>query len=129
MSRVNFSRELKTFLKEHIHSVFSLEVLLLLRRERIRSFTAPVVANEVGIEIDVAQQQLSELTSANLIETMTGEVATYRYAPVDQTLASLVDQLAVAYAKQRVPILSLILAEHEDRTRCFIEAYRLNRAT
>jgi hypothetical protein len=129
MSRINISQELKTFLKGHIRSVFGLEVLLLLRRERIRSFTAPVIASEVGIEIDVAQQQLSELTSANLIETMNGEVATYRYAPVDQTLASLVDQLAAAYAKQRVPILSLILAEHEDRTRCFVEAYRLNRAS
>jgi hypothetical protein len=129
MSRVNISQELKTLLKEHIHSVFSLEVLLLLRRERIRSFTAAEVARAVGLEIDVAQQQLSELTSARLIETMNGDVARYRYAPLDEKLPSLVDQLAVAYAKQRVPILSLILTEHQDRIRCFVEAYRLNRVT
>ena len=129
MSRVNISQELKTFLKEHIQSVFSLEVLLLLRRERIRSFTGPEVANELGIEIDVAQQQLSELTTAKLIATANGDVARYRYAPVDEKLGSLVDQLAVAYAKQRVPILSLILTEHADRIRGFVEAYRLNRVS
>ncbi len=129
MSRVNISQELNTFLKEYIHSVFSLEVLLLLRRERIRSFTASEVAREVGIEIDVAQQQLSELTSAKLIDSLNGEGVRYRYAPANEKLPSLVDQLAVAYAKQRVPILSLILTEHEDRTRCFVEAYRVNRVT
>lgn len=126
MSRLNISQDLKTFVKEHIHSVFSLEVLLLLRRERSRSFTASEVANELGIEDDVAQQ-LSELTSANLIRTASGDVAKYRYAPGDKELESLVDQLAVAYAKQRVPILSLILTEHADRIRGFVEAYRLNR--
>lgn len=129
MSRVNISQELKVFLKKHIQSVFSLEVLLLLRRERVRSFTASEIASDVGIEIDVAQQQLSELTSAELIETTNGDVARYRYAPVDEKLASLVDQLAFAYAKQRVPILSLILTERADRIRGFVEAYRLNRVS
>ena len=128
MSRVNISQELKTFLKEHIHSVFSLEVLLLLRRERSRSLTAAEVAVELGIENDVAQQ-LSELSSAHLICTANNDVAKYRYAPVDERLESLVDQLAAAYAKQRVPILSLILTEHADRIRGFVEAYRLNRVS
>lgn len=128
MSRVNISQELKGFIKQQIHSVFSLEVLLLLRREQHRSFTAPEVGNELGIETDVAQQ-LSELTSANLIATANGDVAKYRYAPANEKLASLVDQLASAYAKQRVPILSLILTEHADRIRGFVEAYTLNRVS
>ncbi|HEU4869414.1 MAG TPA: hypothetical protein VFT08_01020 [Pyrinomonadaceae bacterium] len=128
MSRVNISQELKTFLKQHIHSVFSLEVLLLLRREQSRSLTASEVAKQLGIETDVAPQ-LSELSSAHLICTANSDVAKYRYAPADEILESLVDQLAVAYAKQRVPILSLILTEHTDRIRGFVEAYRLNRTT
>jgi len=129
MSKVNISQELKTFLKEHLHSVFSLEVLLLLRREQTRSLSVSEVANELGIEIDVAQQQLSKLTSAKLISKANGDVEEFRYGPVDERLVSLVDQLAVAYAKQRVPILSLILTENSDRTRCFIEAYKLNRVS
>lgn len=126
MSRINISQELKTFIKEQIHSVCSLEVLLLLRREQSRSFTASELANELGIEPDIGQQ-LSELMSANLICRENGDAAKYRYAPADKRLESLVDQLAVAYVKQRVPILSLILTEHTDRIRGFVEAYRLNR--
>jgi len=128
MSRVNISQELKTFLKEHIHSVSSLEVLLLLRREQSRSLTASEVAKQLGIETDVAQQ-LSELSAAHLVCTANSDVAKYRYAPADEKLESLVDQLAAAYVKQRVPILSLILTEHADRIRGFVEAYRINRAT
>jgi DNA-directed RNA polymerase specialized sigma subunit len=124
MPSQNISQELKTFIKEQIHSVFSLEVLLLLHREQSRSFTASEVANELGIEIDV-KQQLSELKSANLLGTTSAGSSNYYYAPANKELASIVDQLSVAYSKQRVPILSLILAEHPDRIRGFAEAFRL----
>lgn len=124
MPSQNISQELKTFIKEQIHSVFSLEVLLLLHREQSRSFTASEVANELGIEIDVAQQ-LSELKSANLLGTTSAGIPKYYYAPANKELALIVDKLSVAYSKQRVPILSLILAEHPDRIRGFAEAFRL----
>ena len=125
MSRLNISQRLKKFIKEQIHSVFSLEVLLLFHRNQSRSFTASEVANELGIEIDVAQQQLSELVSTDLLATMKGPIAKYRYAPVDKERTTMVDQLAMAYTKQRVPILSLILSEHPDRIRGFAEAFRV----
>lgn len=129
MSRVNISQRLKKFIKEQIHSVFSLEVLLLLHRKESSSFTAAELANELGIETDVVQQQLSELETTDLLAKTTGATCKYRYAPVDKELASIVDQLAIAYSKQRVPILSLILTRHPDRIRGFAEAYRLNRVT
>ena len=125
MTRLSISQPLKKFVKEKIHSVFSLEVLLLFHRNQSRSFTAPEVAIELGIEMDVAQQQLSELMSLDLLSTANDAISKYRYAPADKELASIVDQLAVAYAKQRIPILSLILAEHPDRIRGFAEAFRI----
>jgi predicted transcriptional regulator len=125
MSRINISQKLKKFINEQIHSVFSLEVLLLLHRKQSRSFTASEVANELGFETEVVQQQLSALASTDLLTTSTGAISEYRYAPGDRELASLVDQLAHAYSKQRVPILSLILTRHPDRIRGFAEAYRL----
>lgn len=124
MSGQSISQELKKFIKEQIHSVFSLEVLLLLHRMRSRSFTDSEIANELGIEIDVAQQQLSDLTSAHLLAPIDIATSKYIYQPVED-LAFLVDQLAAAYSRQRVPILSLILAEHPDKIRGFAEAFRL----
>jgi hypothetical protein len=125
MSKLNISQQLKQFIKEQIHSVFSLEVLLLLHREQSRSFTASEVATELGIELDVVHQQLADLALADLLATMKGAVKKWCYAPANKELGSVIDQLAVAYAKQRVPILSLILAEHPDRIRGFAEAFRV----
>jgi hypothetical protein len=123
MSHQSISQELKTFIKEQIQSVFSLEILLLLHREHSRSFTSEEIANELSIEIDVVQH-LSELISANLLVTTSAGILKYYYAPANRELASLVDQLAVAYSEKRVPILSLILAEHPDKIRGFAEAFR-----
>lgn len=125
MTRLNISQQLKKFIKEQIHSVCRLEVLLLFHRNQSRSFTASEVAIELGIELDVTQRQLSKLVSAELLATTTGITSKYSYDPVDEEAASMVDQLAVAYAKQRIPILSLILAEHPDRIRGFAEAFRV----
>lgn len=125
MSKLNISQRLKQFIKEQIHSAFSLEVLLLFHRNQSRSFTPSEIASELGIELDVAQQQLSELVSADLLTTTTGVISKYYYDPVNEEVASMVDQLATAYAKQRVPILSQILSENPDRIRGFAEAFRV----
>lgn len=125
MSGQIISRDLKKFIKEQIHSVFSLEVLLFLHGKQNRSFTASQIANRLGIEVDVAQRQLSELRSADLVATPRGVRSKYRYDPADKERASMVDQLSAAYTRQRVPILSLILAEHPNRVRGFAEAYRI----
>lgn len=119
------SDDLKAFIKEQIHTVFRLEVLLLLHRERSRSFTAAEVAQELGFEKDVAQEQLRSLAEANLVQPNADETK-YRYQPANAGLESIVDELAEAYSKQRVSILSLILNDCPDRTRIFAEAFRLS---
>lgn len=124
MAKQHISESLKRFLREQIHTVFRLEVLLLLHRNRSRSFTAAEVAQELSFESDLAQQQLTALVTLDVIRT-NADQSHYRYAPVNAELRSMVDQLAAGYSRQRVPILSVILAEHPDRTRLFSEAFRM----
>lgn len=126
MAKQHISESLKRFLREQIQTVFRLEVLLLLHRNRSRSFTATDVAQELGFESDLAQQQLTILATIELLKT-NAEQRYYRYSPVNAELRSMVDQLAAGYSRQRVPILSVILAEHPDRTRLFSEAFRMIR--
>lgn len=101
-------------------------MLLLLHRNRSRAFTADEVARELGFDNELAQQQLTELANRELIES-NSEQRNYKYGPVDPALSSMVDQLATSYSRQRVPILSVILAEHRHRTRRFSEAFRMIR--
>ena len=126
MTKQRISESLKRFLREQIQTVFRLEVLLLLHRNRSRSLTAADVARELGFDTDLAQQQLAKLVSLELVEA-NAEQHTFRYGPVNAANGSMIDQLAASYSRQRVPILSVILAERSDRTRLFSEAFRMIR--
>ena len=126
MTKQRISESLKRFLREEIQTVFRLEVLLLLYRNRPRGFTAADVANELGFDSDLAQQQLTKLANLELVES-NPEEHTFKYGPVNAAHGSMIDQLAASYSRQRVPILSVILAERPDRTRLFSEAFRMIR--
>ncbi len=127
MVKQHISQGLKKFIKEKIQTVLRLEVLLLLHHQQTRSFTVAEVANELGFEIEDVNGQLAALETIGVVVESNPDKHKYRYQPVNEALRSMVDQLAVGYSKQRVPILSVILAEHTDRTRLFAEAFRIIR--
>ena len=127
MTKQHISQGLKKFIKEKIQTVLRLEVLLLLHHQQTRSFTVAEVANELGFEIEDVNGQLAALETIGVVVESNPDKHKYRYQPVNEALRSMVDQLAAGYSKQRVPILSVILAEHTDRTRLFAEAFRIIR--
>ena len=127
MAKQQISQGLKKFIKEKIQTVLRLEVLLLLHHQQTRSFTVAEVANELGFEKEDVNGQLTALETIGVVVESNPDKHKYRYQPVNEALRSMVDQLAVGYSKQRVPILSVILAEHTDRTRLFAEAFRIIR--
>lgn len=127
MAKEHISESLKTFIREKIQTVLRLEVLLLLQHHPSRSFTVAEVANELGFEKDAAKDQLRALEEIGVIAHSNSDKPTYTYHPANATLRSMVEQLAAGYAKQRVPVLSTILADHSDRTRLFAEAFRIIR--
>ena len=126
MAKQQISEGVKTFIREQIQTVPKLEVLLLLHREQSRPFTLAEVANELGFETDTAQEQLTALEAIGLIET-NKDKSKYRYHPGNPTTGEIVDRLAIAYPKQRVPILSAILAEDPNKVRRFVEAFKVVR--
>ena len=126
MAKQHISAALKNFIKEQIQTAPKLEVLLLLHRERSRSFAVVDVARELGFDTDTAHEQLTALHSLHLVQSNTDKTR-YRYHPESTALDSMVDHLAVAYRKQRVPILSAILGEDPNKIRRFVEAFKLTR--
>ena len=127
MVKQPISQELKKFIKEKIQTVLRLEVLLLLHHQQTRTFTVAEVANELGFEKEDVNGQLTALETIGVVVESNLDKHKYIYHPLNETLRSMVDQLAVSYSNQRVPILSVILAEHTDRTRLFAEAFRIIR--
>ena len=127
MTKQHISQGLKKFIKEKIQTVLRLEILLLLHHQQTRSFTVAEVANELGFEKEDVNGQLTALETIGVVVESNLDKHKYRYQPVNEALRIMVDQLAVGYSSQRVPILSVILAEHTDRTRLFAEAFRIIR--
>lgn len=127
MTRQQISADLKKFIKEQIQTAPKLEVLLLLHRRQSSSLGVDEVANELGFDVDAANEQLTSLQTLGLLES-TSDKSRYSYQPATATLASIVDRLAVAYRRQRVCILSTILAEEPEKHRRFVEAFKLARS-
>ena len=127
MAEQHISEALKQFIREKIQTVLRLEVLLLLHHQQSRSFSVVEVANELDFEKEAAQVHLTALEEIGLVVHSNTDKPKYRYHPANATLRSMVEQLAVGYSKQRVPILSVILARHPDRPRVFAEAFRIIR--
>lgn len=126
MPREPISEDLKKFIREEIQTVFRLEVLLFLHRDRPKSFSVEAVADELGFEYDIAQEHLAALVE-NGILTSEADKSRFRYGPANERVKELVDQLALVYPTQRVLILSLILSERPDKVRVFTEAIKLLR--
>lgn len=127
MARQHISEGVKRFIREQIQTVPKLEVLLLLHREQSRPLTLKEVADKLGFENDTAREQLTALEAIGLVVANT-EKTEYRYHPVNGKIGSIVDRLAVAYPKQRVPIFSAILAEEPHKVQRFVEAFKLVRS-
>lgn len=128
MHKKPISESLRRFLKERIQTVLRLEVLLLLHDHQPRAFTAPEVANRLGFESDSTANELRELEAVGVVVQSNSDKTKYSYRPLNETLESLIEQLAMLYSTHRVPILSVMLAEHPDRARLFAEAFRIIRS-
>ena len=122
------SESLRKFLKEKIQTVLRLEVLLLLYDQQPRALTVLEIANRLGFENDTTAHELGQLEAIGVVVQLKSDHAKYRYHPLNETLRSPIEQLAQHYSKQRIPILSVMLAEHPDRTRLFTEAFRIIRS-
>jgi|SRR5688572_23415840 len=127
MAKPQFSEELRAFIKNRIQTVLRLEILLLLHDQQPRSFNAAEVAEELGVDTESTQDQLSVLEAIGLVAQSPNGESRYHYHPVDATLGPMVGQLAAAYSTQRVPVLSVILADASHRSRLFAEAFRIIR--
>ena len=125
---------LQAFLRGSIGSYEELEALLLLARERHRSWTDSEVAEALKVEVDGITAALNELGAVDgLLEVapQAGQLR-FKYAPKSEMLRQVVDELAVAYTDQRLVIVQLMSANALERVRAaavrrLANAFRIER--
>jgi hypothetical protein len=111
----------RQLIAQHIDSIEQLEVLLLLRNQRERSWTVDAIIDQMRSSANSVQTRLRGLVQHGLVEHQDGA---YRYA-TGADLDSAVGDLASAYAEQRFSVIDLIFSKPGDKLRVFADAFRV----
>jgi hypothetical protein len=116
--------ELRAFIAEHIHSVAKLEALLLLYENPQRSWTAGDAARAIYIAETPTAALLADMLASGLLVSSDSPPNSYRYAPKNEQLIALVQELARYYRERRVTVITLIHSAPVDKLRTFADAFR-----
>ena len=116
------------FIAERIDSVGQLEVLLLVRSEPERRWSASEVSRELRSESTWAEVQLEYLRVEGLLVATRSNRPTYRYDRARSELETVVKQVSDAFEDQRAEVIKLIFSQRpSERLQAFSEAFRLRR--
>jgi hypothetical protein len=141
--------EVASFLADNIDSVLELELLLLLRAEPARLWSAADLAQELKIDPAFAAAQLEKFRQRKLLSAAAAAAAAaaadpaepgveaagrtdqtipaYRYAPESPALDAIVAAVAATYASHRVTMIGLIFSKPTSTLKTFADAFRIRK--
>jgi DNA-binding transcriptional ArsR family regulator len=99
-------QDLLSFVREHIRSVWALELLLLLRRNAERCWRPAELVAELRASQALVSDNLSKLQDAGL--AVRDDDGCWRYAPAAPVLDALCDDLEAAYRQRPVAVVNMI---------------------
>ena len=117
---------LKAFLEQRLSSLDQIEVVMLLRADSGRSWTAPEVAAALGTAPETAAMRLFLLASGGLIAFEPSAIPRYRYASVDPETDSMLQELSETLAANRDAVMAAVESPR-DPIRSFSDAFKLKK--
>lgn len=121
------SEEVRRFISEYIDSVELLEVLLLLRRDPTREWSAETVSREIRSNPTSVTTRLNNLRSRGLLSVREAPAPLYRYQPKTGELDLAIKGLAEAYAERQARVIDLIFSKPIDILRHFSDAFKFKK--
>ena len=119
------SREqVSRFIRSSFRSVWSLEVLLLLKREP-RQWTDEEIITALRASDLIVSQSLAGLSAAGLV--VTDQEGRSEYRPSNNAAALLVDEAEKLYAQSPDAVRRLILGSSTGGLAAFADAFRLRK--
>ena len=117
----------RRFIIDHINSVESLEVLLLLSTGTVREYSPEEVSRTLCTSLESATARLQELHRSKLLARVeNGASPKYRFDPASRE-AAVVAALEKVYKTRRVSVISFIYSNPTDPLRAFSDAFRLRK--
>ena len=121
------SPELEQFLRERLPSIEQIEIVLLLREDPARSWTAPEVAGKLGTPPESTAMRLFLLASGGFLSFEGAGVPRYHYACVEADCRTRVDELAEMYTANRAAFVGIVEGANRDPIRSFADAFKLKK--
>ena len=114
------------FIGDHVDSVELIDVLLLLKRNRAREWTAEEVSQRLYTTPKSASNRLEALRASGIAAgDDKAQLTTYRYAPRDGNVDRAVNGLEEAYGARRTTVINLIFSKPTEKIRTFADAFRI----
>jgi hypothetical protein len=125
MQRPPLSDELRRFVATQVRSVPYLEAMLLARSAPDKVWDAAAMAKRLYSNKLEATRLLGELAAVGILRQSPPKG--FSYAPADDWLRHLIDQLAEAYAKDLTGITDIIHSSADQRAYQFADAFRIRK--
>lgn len=117
------SPDLLRFIRSSFRSVWALEILLYLKRER-GSSTRDQLVSSLRASEQVVSRALDSLVAGGLVSLDDGGVS---YMPVNSDVAECVEQLEQLYARRPDAVRRAIVSGTENGATAFADAFRLRK--
>lgn len=114
-----------SFVRNSIRSAWMLDLLLLLRRDPQRQWTAEELVREVRGSIALVTESLMSLKEIGLVALSDTEA--YFYKPESTELDELAAALGELYRQKPTTILRTIFTSPSDKIRSFSDAFLIRR--
>lgn len=113
------------FVRRHIKSVWTLDLLFMMRRSGSRSWTLDELARELRGNRNLVQDVLSTLSRAGLLAPEARSA--YRYQAATPELDAIVAELERHYAERPVALIKEIFSAPNEKIQSFADAFRIKK--
>ena len=120
---MSISNQLADFIRGAFPSVWTLELLLLLKGEASRAWTRQELVDKLRGSEPIVVQGVAALLAGGLVATEDG--GTIRYAPASPEIARLVEGTVRQYAKRPDAVRRIIVFAGQTGLQAFSEAFKL----
>jgi len=114
------SHEVRTFLKDHVFSVWQLELIMHMR-EQSHALSCDEIAKLLYSTPAAIESTLKRFVELGVLRQAMGTADSYVYAPATNELQNLVDLTAKTYSARRIDVINLIFSTPQKAPRLSLD--------
>jgi predicted HTH transcriptional regulator len=114
------SPEVRSFLKEHVHSVWQLELILHMR-ERKESRTVAEIAKHLYSTPAAIESTLERFVNLGILKHALESQNSYVFAPASAEMQRTIDDSVKTYSARRIDVINLIFSNPQKAPRLTLE--------